>query len=536
MKQLYYTLLCFTIPMLSLAQQGLKPLKWNTYPIKNEQKSAAFIEVHDLNKDGIKEVLMTTLIEEGNGFSIPFAGALRVFNSSTDQLNTAQWQEKTLVSTSEKLGFINEVFVFDINEDGQEDILLPTGFLSTNGGSLEWLAGPDFTTRQPITEETTKGNTLFFWHQVIQLDLDQDGYKDLITTSTNVSNRPPMVRVEWYRHLGNGKFEQHIIAQNTGGVFIVAHDFDQDGDPDLALSQFFGGASLVWLEQIASPSATNNWQGSWKQHVIDNTTGLGYAMKVHDIDADGQPELVYCNHNNQNNTSLIDSAGNPIPSGVYWFEIPNNPDKEVWPKHVISEGFEVTNFDFGNPASQGSPGIFDIGDIDGNGYPDIILPGDGTKNLYALRQQANHTFTRETIAQGTMFGMAKVVDWDGDGDLEVVASMHNAPANFDQAQNPPPGHIKIYDPVIKKSSKPWKVSLYPMPIYDKAFIRLNVLKRQKVQVKLYDKFARVTYNKRFQTIPGENILELDLSALPPDFYLLKLRTKYRQKVWRVVVK
>lgn len=532
------SLLTFTIILyyvgIALAQNGLKPIKWNVYPIKNEQQSAAFVNVHDLDKDGKKEVLLTTLREAGNGFSVPFVGALRAFNASTKDLTTAQWTEKLLLSTQEKIGFVNEVLVMDVDEDGQDDLLLPTGFLTTGGGSLQWLAGGDFTQRRAISPETSLGSTGFFWHQVVQFDLDGDGKKDLITTSTNVSQGPPQIRVEWYKHLGNGQFEQHIIAQNLGGVFIVAHDFDNDGDMDLGLSQFFGGPSLMWLEQLVAPTASNQWKGNWQSHVIDATTGLGYAMKMYDIDVDGEQELVYCNHNNQNNPRLLGPAGNPIPSGVYWFELPSSSTSAPWEKHTISEGFDVTNFDFGNPASQGSPGIFDVGDIDGNGLPDIVLPGDGAKDLYLLRQQPDHSFTKETIATGTMFGMAKIVDWDGDGSMEVIAAMHNFPADAAGAQNPPPGHIKVYDPVIPDISQyPCDAVLYPVPIHDNAFVRLALTKAQKVHIKVVDKFARVVYQKSFNGAKGENILPLDLSNLSPDIYLVNAQTSCLWKWWRV---
>ena len=85
---------------------------------------------------------------------------------------------------------------------------------------------------------------------------------------------------------------------------------------------------------------------------------------------------------------------NPIESGLYWFEIPSNVQAEdaQWQKVVIDEGFPVNTFDFGNPASQGSPGIFSIGDIDGNGLPDIALPGDGTQDFVCVETTSRSYF------------------------------------------------------------------------------------------------------------------------------------------------
>ena len=120
-----------------------------------------------------------------------------------------------------------------------------------------------------------------------------------------------------------------------------------------------------------------------------------------------------------------------------------------WAKTVIDEDYPVDAFDFFNPYSQGSPGIFDIGDLDGNGTPDIMLPGDGANNLYVLVNTGTMgapSFTRELVDMGTMFGMAKIVDIDNDGMDEVVATMHNAPEDFAGAINPPPGFFEDLPP------------------------------------------------------------------------------------------
>ena len=271
----------------------------------------------------------------------------------------------------------------------------------------------------------------------VQIDLDGDGLLDLISTSANTNVTPPVKRIEWYQNIGNDSFKQHIIVDGFGGVFIKSYDIDKDQDQDIVVSQFFGPPfedSLVWLEQKEKPSVSNNWTGVWEPHTIDNTTGLGYHIEFYDIDADGKDELVYNNHNNQNNDLLVDSNGKSIEAGIYWFEIPQEPmNATSWEKITIDEGYEVNTFDFGNPQSQGALGIYSIGDLNNDGLPDIIMPGDGTKNLFYLEQSTDHSFRRSTIAKGTMFGMAKITDIDGDGSNEVLAAMHNFPDNFFQA-------------------------------------------------------------------------------------------------------
>ncbi len=280
-----------------------------------------------------------------------------------------------------------------------------------------------------------------------QVDLDGDGRLDLVTTSAKTQNvAAPVVRFEWYRNLGAGQYEQHILPVNVGGVALTAHDVDDDGDMDFIFPQFFTSPSLVWVEQISAPSAGNGWQGQWQVHTVDDSTGLGYWTALYDIDSDGELELVYANHNNVNNPSLVDGNGDPVPSGLYYYEIPANPQSTPWPRVTIDEGYEVANFDFGKPESQGAPGIFSVGDMNDDGRPDLVVPGDGALHLYFLEQQADGSFSRSVIAEGVMFGMAKITDIENDGQPEVVAAMHNAPLTALEVVQPKMGNLRIYWP------------------------------------------------------------------------------------------
>ncbi|MDX1695936.1 MAG: VCBS repeat-containing protein [Ketobacteraceae bacterium] len=416
---------------------------WNHEDIDPNQKSAGFIDTADLDGDGIKEVVLSTLVEEGTPGIGSTKGALRIYKR-----NESGWDERIVISTAEGMGFINKPQVMDLNEDAIPDILVQQGFIMTGGGSYQWLEGPDYDTLKAVTPETTLDNSDgFFWHLTEQVDLDGDGRLDLVTTSAKTQDVPePQVRFEWYRNLGAGNYEQHILPVQVGGVALTSHDVDRDGDLDFIFPQFFTRPALVWVEQVSKPSAFNDWAGEWQVHSIDDTTGLGYWTVMDDIDDDGTLELVYGNHNNIKNPELVDAAGDPIPSGLYYFEIPANPMSSPWPKVTIDEGYPVDTFDFGKPASQGSPGIFAVGDVNNDGRSDLVVPGDGANNLFFLEQQADGSFTRSVIAEGVMYGMAKITDIENDGAVEVVAAMHNAPLNAGEVLKKKPGNLRIYWP------------------------------------------------------------------------------------------
>jgi len=427
--------------------------------VKDPQQSAAFLAVEDLDGDGVREIVLSTLLEltpPGPPTALS-RGALRIFKAG--QAVDGPWDERVVVSTTDLDGyaFINTPQVFDVDGDGHKDLLVQTGFLSTLGGAQFWIKGPEFTERRQFAPETTRWRSGYFWHEAAQADLDGDGKLDIITTSAQTQDLlanpgnpfgspdgTEKLKVEWHRNLGGGEFEYHLIETGVGGVFIKAHDVDGDGDHDLLLTQFFRWPelpSVLWLEQQEAPAPGNNYQGVWQRHTIDNTIGLGYHMELADLNGDGRIDLIVDSHHSQDNTRVVDAEGQPIPPGIYWFEFPDNPrQSEQWTRHVISQNFAVTLG--GSPASQGVPGIFSVGDIDGDGRLDLAVPGDGNDKLYALRQRADGSFHEDVIEDGEkMIAMAVVADIDGDGRNEIVAAKHNS---NDGGYSLPPGFLKIY--------------------------------------------------------------------------------------------
>lgn len=427
--------------------------------VKDPQQSAAFLAVADLDADGRKEIILSTLIEQSPP-GPPTAlsrGALRVF--AADEGLAGPWREQVLIGTTDLDGepFINTPQVLDVDGDGVLDILVQTGFLTTLGGSQSWLAGPTFSQRHFFAPETSRLRSGYFWHEAAQTDLDGDGLLDIVTTSAQTQDllgNPgnPLgspdgnekLRVEWHRNLGGGEFAYQVIADGVGGVFIKTHDVDRDGDQDIILSQFFGPPavpSVLWLEQVEAPAPGNAFAGVWAQHGIDSTIGLGYHMEIVDLNHDGRLDLVVGAHHSQDDPRVVDENGEPILPGIYRFDFPADPRAvSQWPKQTLSTDFRVSLA--GSPQSQGTPGIFGIGDLDGDGRLDIAVPGDGNDKLFALRQRADGSFLQELVIEGEkMIAMVVVADLDGDGRDEIIAAKHNS---VDGGTSLPPGWLKIF--------------------------------------------------------------------------------------------
>lgn len=527
------------LPFIGLTQT-LPALNWNTYLVKDNQMSAGFIDVADMNNDGKKEITLSTLMEQGNaGSPWQAKGAIRKFSLNT-ALVSGNWTETVLLPTSQNLPFCNAPQIFDVDGDGNKDVLLQQGFLQTNGGSHQWLKGPNFTQRFDFAPQTAHGSTYFFWHESEQVDLDGDGLLDIVTTSgqtqdaatTNSSTLTNKnAKIEWYRNLGGGNFQYYQLNDSLGGVFIKVHDVDQDNDKDIVVSQFFWNTdrpALVWLENTASPSPGNGYAGSWVYHTIDHTTGLGYHFEFYDIDADGDEDLVYGNHNNEDNTAVTDGNGNVIMPGIFWFEIPASPaTSSQWVKHTIYDGFRTNLFDFLNPASQGCPGIFSIGDVDLNGMPDIVVPGDGNDTLYLFRQQLNGNWQKEILDNGKMFGMAKIADIDNNGVPEIIAAKHNFPESW-EIFFPPAGFLKIYQPQISGASvienELEEMVLYPNPSSEDPNLSFNLNQEEELEIKMSDMTGKVLLSETRIFKSGTNEYILPSGSMNNGCYFVTIRS------------
>lgn len=138
------------------------------------------------------------------------------------------------------------------------------------------------------------------------------------------------------------------------GLPILVHDVDADGDADLIWGRGHR-IGLYWLEQQAGADGAVVWQ----RHAIDTSWSQLHSLLLADIDGDGQVELVagkrYMGHDGRD-------PGEYDPLVAYWYKF--EPATRAWRRGTISPG---------GPAGFGlDPKAVDL-DLDGD--IDIIAPG-----------------------------------------------------------------------------------------------------------------------------------------------------------------
>jgi hypothetical protein len=261
----------------------------------------------------------------------------------------------------------------DIDNDGRARELLPE--FDRPAAPLNWyeLANGKWITHQ-VSDHS-------FGHGIGAGDVNGDGRTDILTPR-GWFEAPEDVRAgRWTFH--ETDWSQHPIAASgaarAGGApadggratgpaavqfgFMHVIDVNGDGRNDV-LTSMAHDYGVCWFEQ--------NADGTWTQHVIDNTWSQAHASALIDLNGDGQLDLItgkrYFAHNGND-------PGEREPLGLYWYEfrrppLPAAPDGRggsapiVWTRHII---------DYGGRMGGGMQ--IDVKDFDGDGDLDVLAGG-----------------------------------------------------------------------------------------------------------------------------------------------------------------
>ena len=382
----------------------------------------AFAAVTDLNNDGKLDILVSMFGQMG--FSIPDGEVRGYLQGST----LDDWTQMSVLPTTAGYRWPNGVTIEDIDNDGDDDVFVPFGFLTCDAipmagpcGALVWIENaPGGWT---IHEIVPDGYELFFHHVAFE-DIDNDGIRDAIT----VGERKPtfgasIAKVMWFKGTAGGdRFEKTPIEIGDGlGSIPTAVDLDDDGDLDIISAEFFlpNAASFAWMENPGDATQP------FTRHIITDDVGPSIQLSlVPDLYGDGVTRAIGANHTN------TQDDGNAPESAVYVLDVPAPSAVKSagpWSKVKISEGMISDKSPMFGPMA--SPGIFGTGDIDGDGDIDVLVSGDGDPRVYWLRQMGPGQFETHVLEpQLKQAGGMIVVDLNGDGKNELIVTGYEANA------------------------------------------------------------------------------------------------------------
>jgi len=241
----------------------------------------------------------------------------------------------------------------DINGDGIPDLI----FAHYGHMGLLWI---DFSGPQPKVHHLgtraqsgapNDGSSSLGWtdgHGVGVADIDGDGKADILTPSG------------WFRQIDANKdqWEWHGDWQlGDAGFPIIGYDVNGDGKTDIIYGHGHS-YGLYWLEQEPAPKGGHAERG-WVKHTIDESYSQIHALKLVDIDGDGQPELItgkrYRGHSGHD-------PGSCDPLVVYYYKIDRKT--ATFTRYAISVN-----------GTAGAGTQFVVEDLDKDGDLDIATAG-----------------------------------------------------------------------------------------------------------------------------------------------------------------
>jgi len=411
------------------------PIEFKRIKITTEKgpESNAF---GDYNKDGVMDVMVGNFWYEGPDFTKKHQFRL---------LSTAQRWTPDDMSVS-----------LDANGDGYWDVVSGGHniglFYYENPGAKggEWIRytidaeRPDGSvdTSIAVTLPNGKRSNMFGWHAGGLVDVDGDGKKEelLFNNVRNGVEPPGSMSMRWFKYQDTGWVRHDINgACNQWGSGIG--DLNGDGQNDIICPD-------AWFEGEAD--------GSWERHEM-NTSFLMYDKALEPEPKFTNPNGAVCWHATQiyvydvnkdgKNDIMINAAHG---FGIYWYEQSETNGKMTFIEHLIDQTWSGGH-------------SLEFEDIDNDGDPDMVTgkrwgvwrPDERGANVlywYEMRPGETNPWVRHVLSYNDGVGQGTkgtVMDFDGDGDMDVLAnSLENGAAYL---------FVNQLDPVIEGiSNRNWR--------------------------------------------------------------------------------
>jgi len=356
---------------------------WERHVI-GDQTSPIYLYGEDMDKDGDLDIVTTSNVHPS------------IYNSEVawfqNNLKQGEGWKKIVISSRTAVDpttNANGVAVADIDRDGRPDVVVGTGRVTAQEGTVYWFKAP----RDPEQEN---------WER-FQVEPETDkSFMKMYTMDVNNDRKPDIIagtNQGTYVYLNPGdpaqegaQWERQLLAEGTGSSNYLA---DMDGNrkldivnSDLGSKPDYQG-SISWYE----PDYTRG-EVSFEGTMIDDNLTKAFDVNVMDVNGDHAQDVL---------VSIFQ-----LP-GLYWYEAPEKTG-DPWTKRTISETFEGTDMY--------------TGDVNGDRKSELIVSGLFMNKISFFTPSGapdDIQWTEEVLDDNiTLPGDISLNDIDGDGDLDVV--------------------------------------------------------------------------------------------------------------------
>ncbi|MEA3212589.1 MAG: large repetitive protein [Chthoniobacter sp.] len=374
----------------------------------------------DVNGDGRPDV---AVVNYSSGFTATVLLNTTPVGSSTPGFGS----QATFASPSRP----HDLVTADLNGDGRPDLVNVNGYSNLIEVRLNQTAGG---AAPPRFGAAVSFATPLFPIAAAIGDLNGDGLLDLA-----VANRDGLSVSVLLSQTAPGATAPSFAVQvaflaGTRPGFVTIGDVNGDGRPDLAVGNYDSDDVSILLNQTAPGATAPSFAAPVAFPVGDNPAGLSLS----DLNGDGRPDLVSANFLSDNVSVRLNQTapGATAPSfgaqstfaagdgafglGVGDLNGDGRPDLAVTNSNSTTvsvllnrttPGAITPNFAPQTTIGVGAnPSTVTIGDLDGDGRPDLAVSNRGSNTVSVLRNTT-----------GSATATLHTVDWDPDGSLDGVA-------------------------------------------------------------------------------------------------------------------
>jgi trimeric autotransporter adhesin len=386
------------------------------------------VAVGDINGDGKPDLVVANFLYNGR-VSV-------LLNTTTPGAATPSFAPEMDFATGR---YPRSVAVADLNGDGRPDLVVATGGSNTVSVLLN-MTTPGATTPSFATSvDFATGANPF---SLMVADLNGDGKPDLVVANRESDNVSVLLNTTTPGATTPSFATQVTFAVGNDPESVAVSDLNGDGKPDLVVANYnyHGSGSISVLLNTTTPGAATPSFAAQVSFAVGNNPE---SVAIGDFNGDGRPDLVVANHGSNTVSVLL----NTTPPGA------------VVPAFAAQVDF----------ATGVRPIAVAVADLNGDGKPDLafvnVYEGTGGNSVSVLLNTTAPgavlpAFTPKVdFATGTSPGFVAIGDLNGDGrpDLAVaneanndLSVLLNTPATITQAtavgtitENDPPPTVQF---------------------------------------------------------------------------------------------